>query len=258
MAEKDCTKCGLAKDLAEYNRRASSPDGHRSECRACQRVYTKSYNAATGKAAPEVCAVCGGPLQRGSRRGVCRRNPECKRRNVSLSNRAKRVKKGILPRPCAACATPFLRRKGWGRNDKLCPGCSVDRFWCVGPFNVPGHIAPRGRRVNVALCRACRLVRHAQTRADLMGIPFDLTWQYVESVFPETCPYLGLSLSFGVGIQHAASPSLDRVEPAKGYVQGNVEVISYLANAMKSNATPDQLLAFADAVFRKFGQVTAG
>jgi hypothetical protein len=91
-----------------------------------------------------------------------------------------------------------------------------------------------------------------------MGIPFDLTWQYVESVFPETCPYLGLSLSFGVGIQHAASPSLDRVEPAKGYVQGNVEVISYLANAMKSNATPDQLLAFADAVFRKFGQVTAG
>lgn len=42
----------------------------------------------------------------------------------------------------------------------------------------------------------------------------------------------------------ADSPSLDRKDPAKGYVKGNVWVISYRANAIKQDATLAELLAF--------------
>lgn len=37
--EKTCSKCGVAKPLTEFHRRASSPDGHVGGCKACVRVY---------------------------------------------------------------------------------------------------------------------------------------------------------------------------------------------------------------------------
>lgn len=44
----------------------------------------------------------------------------------------------------------------------------------------------------------------------------------------------------------ANSPSLDRIVPALGYAPGNIHWISYRANAIKSNATPDELHKVAD------------
>ena len=58
------------------------------------------------------------------------------------------------------------------------------------------------------------------------------------------------------------SPSVDRIDPTKGYVRGNVRVISYLANRMKSNATVDQLVRFSAWVMEDIygcqGRVDAG
>jgi len=45
----------------------------------------------------------------------------------------------------------------------------------------------------------------------------------------------------GVGKICAGSPSLDRINPALGYVKGNVWVISFKANAIKQNATVQEL-----------------
>lgn len=100
------------------------------------------------------------------------------------------------------------------------------------------------RRLDPALF----LFRAARKRAKERGLPFDL--EPADVKIPLVCPYLGLALApnFG-GKKHAAnSPTLDRKEPRKGYVKGNVRVISFLANAMKRDATPEQLRVFAITV----------
>ncbi len=49
----------------------------------------------------------------------------------------------------------------------------------------------------------------------------------------------------GEGKPHEGSPTIDRLDPSKGYVQGNVVVISNKANRIKSNATSDEVMAVA-------------
>ncbi len=69
---------------------------------------------------------------------------------------------------------------------------------------------------------------------------------------PDVCPVLGISLypGTGRGPGHNA-PSLDRIVPALGYVPGNVQVISHLANSMKRDASPEQLRLFAEWVLKE-------
>lgn len=62
---------------------------------------------------------------------------------------------------------------------------------------------------------------------------------------PEFCPVLGLRLQHGSGKATDASPSLDRIDNTKGYVQGNVMVVSNRANLLKRDATPDELQRLA-------------
>jgi hypothetical protein len=69
------------------------------------------------------------------------------------------------------------------------------------------------------------------------------TWRAIE--YPKVCPVFGIKLSWEIGTTNMNSPSLDRIDPTKGYVKGNVMMISQLANAMKQNATPEQLKQFS-------------
>lgn len=72
----------------------------------------------------------------------------------------------------------------------------------------------------------------AKKRAGKLGIAFDLPLQAV--VIPVFCPVLDVRLVIGEG-RLPASPSLDRIDPRKGYVVGNVRVVSDKANRLKSN-----------------------
>jgi len=68
---------------------------------------------------------------------------------------------------------------------------------------------------------------------------------YIESIAPIRCPVFGTELHHGAG-DLVGRFSIDRIDNTKGYVRGNLQVISYKANVMKSDANQDQLKMFAD------------
>lgn len=91
-----------------------------------------------------------------------------------------------------------------------------------------------------------KILKNAKQRAKSQGIPFNLTIDDI--IIPEKCPLLGTTLTRG-DHKRWENPentiSLDKIIPEKGYVKGNVRVISALANLMKNNATIEQLVNFS-------------
>ena len=97
--------------------------------------------------------------------------------------------------------------------------------------------------------RRVKIVMKAKERASQIGLEFNLSADDI--VLPEFCPYLGISLTHNLGKgQLPTNSSLDRIDSSKGYTKDNVQVISRLANTMKSNATEEQLILFAKNVLK--------
>lgn len=100
------------------------------------------------------------------------------------------------------------------------------------------------------------LFYNAKARAKKFGVPFDLVPEDI--VIPEFCPAIGIPIEATVRGRrgfHPNSPSLDRVVPEKGYVRGNVAIISNRANWIKRDATAEELRGIADYVDRMNGAV---
>lgn len=86
------------------------------------------------------------------------------------------------------------------------------------------------------------MLKLARQRARAANVPFDLREDDFE--IPAVCPVLGIELRPGRGRRGPtdASPTLDRIEPSVGYVRGNVVVMSWRANRIKSDASASELL----------------
>ena len=78
----------------------------------------------------------------------------------------------------------------------------------------------------------------ARTRSRQNGAEFTIIKEDI--IIPKICPILGLELVKGNGYLPNAM-SLDRVDYEKGYIPGNVRVISRKANIMKADLTIDLL-----------------
>jgi hypothetical protein len=100
--------------------------------------------------------------------------------------------------------------------------------------------------------RVKKLLSKAKERAALEKWEFSLTIDDI--TIPEVCPYLGIPLThtYGQG-QLESNSSIDRINSSRGYVPGNVQVISRLANTMKSNASVETLQRFAQGIINMHG-----
>jgi len=101
-------------------------------------------------------------------------------------------------------------------------------------------MAPKSPRTLQKVC-----VESARFRAEEKDIPFEIT--VADLFWPVVCPVTNLVLDYelnaSVGSGRGAhrprsnAPSLDRIIPSKGYVVGNVRVISWKANLLKNDCT---------------------
>lgn len=85
-----------------------------------------------------------------------------------------------------------------------------------------------------------RMLNSARARARKDRLPFRIT--EADIYIPKVCPALGIPLQVATGKgPQPGSPSLDKFDRARGYVPGNVYVISYRANAIKGTYTLEEL-----------------
>lgn len=95
------------------------------------------------------------------------------------------------------------------------------------------------------------ILRTARARAKEKGIEFTITRD--DFLIPTHCPYLGVILwehDYEGKVIWLNQPSLDRIDPSKGYIPGNVQVISVRANRAKSDLSEQELRTFALNVLR--------
>ena len=83
--------------------------------------------------------------------------------------------------------------------------------------------------------RNSRLFTDAKRRAKSLNLEFNITKEDI--IIPERCPILDILIDVrsGKGKAMPNSPSLDRVDNDKGYIKGNIRVISHRANTCKSD-----------------------
>lgn len=180
---------------------------------------------------------------------------ECSRCGVQKETKefsAKSRSKDGLQSHCKSCGMEICytwrKKKMEGKGQAVRPYRSryegqprtVDEFGNIFEFN------------QATTAKLRQLLTSAKVRAKEKGCPLDIDIQYVASLYVDKCPLLGIDLSWGnSGMAIANSPSLDKIDPRLGYVHGNVWIISHRANTIKSDATPQELLAIANALLAR-------
>ena len=142
----------------------------------------------------------------------------------------------------------------WGEGNKACKSCKE-----ILPFSSFHKHKECLFGIN-NVCKRCRIPStkkdywarplervmydRAKSRAKKFGIVFDLDPEDI--VIPELCPVLGIPLFKGDRVISDNTPSLDKIIPSLGYTKGNVVVISYKANRIKSDANYKDIQKVAD------------
>lgn len=132
-------------------------------------------------------------------------------------------------RECTNCRGIYKRTS---LTVTLCPLCNTNRVKANSPES--------------------KMFSAARSRAKLANLEFSISVDDIN--VPEQCPIMGFPLQRHVGTSGGRpnSPSLDRIDNTKGYTPDNIQVISHLANQMKSSATPKQMIKFADWVYKTY------
>lgn len=124
---------------------------------------------------------------------------------------------------------PFDESVGTRVRGKPCNKCGGTQFYVSANRCVPCHRA-MWRKNRAELSDAERLWRQARNRSRRFDRDFNI--EISDIVVPEICPVLKIEM---------VKPSLDRVDNEKGYIKGNVRVISHRANSLKRDASLEEL-----------------
>lgn len=143
---------------------------------------------------------------------------------------------------------------------RTCSVCMCDKVLSefYGAYkNTPARRCKKCANKKTAECRQrklksnpqFRMFRSSKARARIAKLEHSIKPNDIP--LPFTCKYLGIVIDYFSEHDRAFnSPSIDRIDSSKGYTPDNIQVISLLANRMKTNSTNEQLVEFAKNVLR--------
>lgn len=149
------------------------------------------------------------------------------------------TKDGLTPQ-CKQCMTEYRHSHKEHYKNYMCERRAIDN-----------ETIKETRRNSARNHPEWRMYSQAKRRAKERGLEFNI--ELSDVVIPSTCPLLGVPFVNGTKGNYEFTPSLDRIDPTKGYVKGNVWVITKKANSMKNSATREELLTFVGNVIKYFG-----
>lgn len=97
----------------------------------------------------------------------------------------------------------------------------------------------------------------ARSRSKQKGYETNLNTEYLKEVWDNQnglCPYTGIEMELGRTSKDEdikktpIKASLDRIDPSKGYIKGNVEFVCYCVNVMKNDFTKEQMIDFINKI----------
>ena len=144
---------------------------------------------------------------------------------------------------CPTCkltksADCFYKSRTTGKLHQYCKECNRKRSNRYCSENKDKR-SEKGRNLRTAN-PAKYLFDHVKQRCKQSGMEFNL--EPSDIVVPAECPVFFIPLKVADGKMDDNSPSVDRIDPTKGYVKGNICVISWLANRIKNNGTLEDRL----------------
>ena len=152
-----------------------------------------------------------------------------------------------VDRGCKQCKLDYQKRLTGYREPLIAPDSARARALQKWNASTKGYAAKmRWKDKDPKNAWACSAVGGAKARAAKRGVAFDLDKEYVRGLIPDECPVFKVPFVFFGRALGPWSPSLDRIDPTRGYIKGNVAVISLKANVIKSDATISEIQTVLD------------
>ena len=236
IKEKACSKCGLVKPLTDFHVKKAQADGLNTQCKTCVCNYSKLYHRTRTKS-----AVSADMVRARTKVSQSKRCSRCREIKPLLTGFGVNTSKaGGFNAHCKACGS-VSNKTYYQKNRQR----ANERSRKYAKLNEAKVKAWKREWSKLPKVQAQGMLNQARHRAKRRGIPFNITLDDIR--LPAFCPILGIPLDYGFKEGHLipSSPSLDRRDSAKGYVKGNVEVISMKANLIKTYATPEEIMLVA-------------
>lgn len=116
---------------------------------------------------------------------------------------------------------------------EVCKKCSLSSI------SKSKYCSPEARKLQHRKDPRKVMLTHARARAIKNKLEFNIN--YDDIIVPEKCPLLDIPIFVSNKKVGPNSPTIDRIICSKGYVKGNVIVISHKANTAKNSLTLNEL-----------------
>lgn len=101
--------------------------------------------------------------------------------------------------------------------------------------------------------KAGSMLHNTKAKCKKDKILYDLDLDFVEERLKQGCPMTGLPFDINNRFVLPFSPSIDRIDPNKGYLKSNCRVILMGVNALKGGGTDDDVYEIAENLIKKRG-----